>query len=186
MRSPTALGHLVFALYPALIFAGLQFLDARTVGACVLVALLARYRGQAGRLVSGFSAGQFMALALPPLLGLAVVATNSETLLRLYPASISLSMLILFGVTLIRPPSMVERFARLEQPELSPARVRYTRHVTEIWCLFFVANGAIAAYSAFASRETWALYNGLIAYLLMGTLFAGERLFRRRLMPIAR
>jgi uncharacterized membrane protein len=186
MRSPAALGHLVFALYPLLIFAGLQVLDARTVGACVLVALLARYRSQAARLISGFSAGQFVALALPPLLGLAVVATNSETLLRLYPASISLSMLILFGVTLIRPPSMVERFARMEQPELSPARVRYTRCVTEIWCLFFVANGAIAGYTAaFASRETWALYNGLIAYVLMGTLFAGERLFRRRLMPVA-
>jgi uncharacterized membrane protein len=175
----------MFALYPVLIFAGLQFLDARTVGACVLVALLARYRSQAARLAAGFSAGQFAALGLPPLLGLAVVATNSETLLRLYPASISASMLILFGVTLIRPPSMVERFARLEQAELSPARVRYTRCVTEIWCLFFVANGAIAAYTAFASREIWALYNGLIAYLLMGTLFAGERLFRRRLMPVA-
>jgi uncharacterized membrane protein len=186
MRSPASLGHLVFALYPILIFAGLQFLDARTVGACVLVALLVRYRGQAARLAAGFSAGQFAALALPPLLGLAVVATNSETLLLLYPASISASMLILFGLTLVQPPSMVERFARLEQPEVSPARVRYTRYVTEIWCVFFVANGAIAGYTAaFASREIWALYNGLIAYLLMGTLFAGERLFRRRLMPAA-
>jgi uncharacterized membrane protein len=186
MRSPAALGQLAFALYPMLIFAGLQFLDARTVGACVLVALLARHRGQAARLLSGFSAGQFAALALPALLGLAVVATNSETLLLLYPASISASMLILFGATLLRPPSMVERFARLEQPELSPGRVRYTRRVTEIWCLFFVVNGAIAAYTAaFASREIWALYNGLIAYLLMGTLFAGERLFRRHAMRTA-
>jgi uncharacterized membrane protein len=186
MRSPAALGHLAFALYPVLIFSGLQFLDARTVGAFVLVALLARYRGQAARLISGFSAAQFVALALPPFLGLAVVATNSETLLRLYPASISASMLILFGVTLVQPPSMVERFARLEEPELSRGRVRYTRYVTEIWCLFFVANGAIAAYTAaLASREIWALYNGLIAYLLMGILFAGERLFRRRLMPAA-
>ena len=186
MRSPTALGHLAFALYPALIFAGLQFLDPRTVGACVLAALVVRYRRQAARLIAGFSAGQFVALALPPLLGIAVIATNSEMLLRLYPASISASMLILFGATLIRPPSMVERFARLEHPELSPARVRYTRHVTEIWCVFFVANGTIAAYTAaFASREVWALYNGLIAYLLMGTLFVGERLFRRRVMSVA-
>jgi uncharacterized membrane protein len=186
MRRPTALGHLVFALYPALIFAGLQFFDPRTVGACVLAALVVRYRRQAARLIAGFSAGQLVALGLPPLLGLAVIATNSELLLRLYPASISASMLILFGVTLIRPPSMVERFARLEHPELSPERVRYTRRVTEVWCLFFVGNGAIAAYTAaFASREVWALYNGLIAYVLMGSLFAGERLFRRRAMSAA-
>jgi uncharacterized membrane protein len=81
---------------------------------------------------------------------------------------------------------MIERFARLSEPELSPAGVRYTRHVTQVWCAFFVVNGAIAAYTAaFASREAWALYNGLIAYVLMGVLFGGERLVRRRLMRIA-
>jgi uncharacterized membrane protein len=29
------------------------------------------------------------------------------------------------------------------------------------------------------------LYNGVIAYLLMGTLFAGERLVRRRVLPVS-
>lgn len=186
IRGPAAVGHLLFALYPILIFAGLQILDPRTVGAVVLVALVARYRRNAMRLVSGLSSGQWLALALPPVLGLAVIATNSETLLRLYPASISASMLILFGATLLRPPTMVERFARLSEPDLPPAAVRYTRHVTEAWCLFFAFNGAIAVYTALAaSRETWALYNGFISYILMGTLFAGERAVRRRMMPTA-
>ena len=185
-RGPAAVSHLLFALYPILIFAGLQFLDPRTVGAAVLVALVVRYRRNAMHLMSGLSSWQWLALALPPVLGLAVIATNSETLLRLYPASISASMLILFGTTLLRPPTMVERFARLSEPDLSPTAVRYTRHVTEIWCLFFVFNGAIAAYTALAaSREAWALYNGFIAYLLMGTLFVGERAVRRRVMPAA-
>lgn len=184
--APAAISHLLFALYPILIFAGLQFLDPRTVGAVVLVTLAVRYRHNALRLVSSLSFWQWLALALPPLLGLAVIATNSETLLRLFPASISASMFILFSATLLRPPTMVERFARLHNPELSPTAVRYTRHVTEVWCLFFVFNGAIAAYTALAaSRESWALYNGFIAYLLMGTLFAGERVVRRRLMPAA-
>ena len=45
---------------------------------------------------------------------------------------------------------------------------------------FFILNGSIAAWSAlFASREVWAIYNGGVAYLLMGALFAGEWLFRR-------
>ena len=186
IRGPAAVSHLLFALYPILIFAGLQFLDPRTVGAAVLVALVLRYRRNATRLASGLSPVQWSALALPPVLGLAVVATNSETLLLLYPASISASMLILFGATLLSPPTMVERFARLREPELSPAGVRYTRHVTEAWCLFFVCNGSLAVYTALAaSRETWALYNGFIAYILMGTLFAGERAVRRRMMSAA-
>jgi len=185
-HGPAAVSHLLFALYPILIFAGLQFLDARTVGAAVLVALVLRYRRNATRLASDFSPLQWIALALPPALGLSVVATNSETLLLLYPASISGSMLILFGVTLLKPPTMVERFARLREPDLSPAAVRYTRRVTEAWCLFFVCNGSIAVYTALAaSREAWALYNGFIAYILMGTLFAGERAVRRRMMSAA-
>lgn len=183
-RGPAAASHLLFALYPLLIFAGLQFLDPRTVGAAVLVALAARYWRNALRLVSGLSSWHWLALALPAVLGLAVVAANSETLLRLYPASISASMLVLFGSTLLHPPTMIERFARLSGPDLPPAAVRYTRRVTEVWCLFFVFNGAIAAYTALAaSREAWALYNGVIAYVLMGALVVGERAVRRRVKP---
>jgi uncharacterized membrane protein len=186
MRARTHLGQILFALYPLLIFGGLQFLDPRSVALLVLIALAVRYRRHAARLLTGFSAVQFVALGMAPLLGLAVLATNSEVLLRLYPAVISASMLILFGVTLVHPPTMVERFARLQERELSPASVRYTRHVTQAWCAFFVVNGALAAYTAvFASREAGALYNGVIAYLLMGGLFAGERLLRRRVLPAA-
>jgi uncharacterized membrane protein len=39
----------------------------------------------------------------------------------------------------------------------------------------------MALYTAlFTSMATWTLYNGLIAYLLMGLLFAGEYLVRLR------
>ena len=186
MRVRTHIGQILFALYPLLIFAGLQFLDPRSVGLLVLIALAVRFRRHVVRLFTGFSVVQFVALGMPPLLGVAVLATNSEALLRLYPAAISASMLVLFGVTLVHPPTMVERFARLQEQYLSPASVRYTRRVTETGCALFVVNGAIAAYTAVsASREAWALYNGVIAYLLMGTLFAGERLLRRRLLPAA-
>ncbi|HEX7250195.1 MAG TPA: septation protein IspZ, partial [Burkholderiales bacterium] len=183
---PPGLGHLLFALYPILIFAGLEYLDPRTVGACVLAALVLRYRRRAAHLLSGFSAVQLAALALPVVLGIAVVATNDETLLRMYPASISASMLLLFGATLVRPPTMVERFARMQEPDLPPERVRYTRRVTEAWCLFFVLNGGIAAYTAaFSSRETWAIYTGFVSYLLMGALFVAERIVRRRTARMA-
>ena len=177
------IGPILFALYPLLIFAGLQFMDARSVALLLLIGLALRYRARVARLLSGFSLVQFVALGIPPLLGLAVLVTNSETLLRLYPAAISASMLILFGLTLLYPPTMVERFARMQEGELSPKGVQYTRRVTESWCALFAINGAIAVYTAaFASLEAWALYNGLISYLVMGTLFAGERLVRRRVL----
>jgi uncharacterized membrane protein len=47
--------------------------------------------------------------------------------------------------------------------------------VTQVWCIFFAVNGALALVTAlWASAATWSLYNGVIAYLLMGLLFAGE------------
>jgi uncharacterized membrane protein len=75
----------------------------------------------------------------------------------------------------------VERLARLQQPDLPPQGVRYTRRVTQVWCGFFIINGSIALITAlWSSFAWWSLYNGLIAYVLMGLLFAGEYLIRRR------
>ncbi len=74
---------------------------------------------------------------------------------------------------------MIERFARFHNKNLSSNAVKYTRKVTIIWCIFFVINGLIALYTAFyASLEIWTLYNGLISYVLMGSLFVIEYIVR--------
>jgi len=50
-----------------------------------------------------------------------------------------------------------------------------------VWCGFFVLNGAIALGTAlWASEAVWSLYTGVISYVLMGLLFAGEYLVRLR------
>jgi uncharacterized membrane protein len=101
--------------------------------------------------------------------------------LKLYPFLMNVLTLGLFGYSLIYPPSMVERIARLTEPDLPPEAVGYTRRVTQVWCGFFIVNGSIALYTAlWASQEAWSLYNGVIAYLLMGILFGGEYLIRLR------
>jgi len=59
--------------------------------------------------------------------------------------------------------------------------VIYTRRVTWIWCGVFVLNGSLALATAlWASNQVWALYNGLLAYVMMGALCGGEWLVRRR------
>ena len=90
-------------------------------------------------------------------------------------------LLAVFAISLRYPPSAIERLARLQEPDLPESGVRYTRRVTQVWCGFFIVNGSIAlATVLWASDAAWALYNGLIAYLLMGLLFAAEWLVRRR------
>lgn len=111
---------------------------------------------------------------------LALVALYDRQLsVRLYPAFMNIAMLIAFAQTLIRPPTMIERFARLVEPNLPEHGVRYTRKVTWTWCIFFALNAAIAAYTAaFSSWHVWTVYNGVISYVGMGVIFAGEFLIR--------
>lgn len=111
---------------------------------------------------------------------LALVALfDRELSVRLYPAFMNAAMLISFAHTLVRPPSMIERFARLVEPDLPESGVRYTRAVTWIWVCFFALNGAIAVWTAlYASWNTWTLYNGLISYIGIGALFVCEMLVR--------
>jgi uncharacterized membrane protein len=88
---------------------------------------------------------------------------------------------VLFGCSLWRPPTVVERIARLTRPDLPASGVAYTRKVTWVWCGFFVVNAAAAAWTAvYGSLEMWTLYNGLLAYLAIATLFLIEWLIRRR------
>ena len=100
---------------------------------------------------------------------------------KLYPVLVNAVLLFVFGWSLRHPPSVVERLARLQDPNLPAAAIGYTARVTALWCGFFVVNGALAAYTAlYSSDATWALYNGLLAYVAMGVLMAGEWLVRQR------
>jgi len=114
---------------------------------------------------------------------LALVATafNQALPLKLYPALVNAVMLAVFATSLRFGPPLVERLARLQEPDLPAFGVAYTRRVTQVWCGFFVFNGSLALITAlWASNQVWALYNGLLAYVMMGALFGGEWLVRRR------
>lgn len=171
-----ALIGLLTALYPAAVYFGLQYLQPRLIALALAAMLLLRLL----LLRAGWS---------KPLLlvGLAyagfAIWSNQAIALRFYPALVNAMMLTVFAASLFYPPTIVERLARLEQPDLPAQGVLYTRRVTQVWCGFFVVNGAIATVTAlWSSFQVWSLYNGLIAYLLMGLLFVGEYWLRQRMM----
>ena len=157
------------------------------------IALLLVVRVAALQLVTRRQAVGNAPLSLLPALILAIVCAlisvtlNHAGALKLVPVVINMACLIGFASTLRHPPSMIERFARLQEPHLDATAIRYTRKVTQIWCGFFVLNGSIALYTAlFTDMATWTLYNGFIAYILMGVLFAGEYLVRLRVKARSR
>lgn len=110
---------------------------------------------------------------------------DSEWLLW-YPVVVNGVMLSLFGSSLFGDMPLVERFARLREPELPQQAIAYTYRVTQIWCLFFIFNGSIAALTCIVGNmHWWMLWNGMISYLLIGILMGGEWLVRQRLRKLA-
>ncbi|MDR2365010.1 MAG: hypothetical protein LBD68_04035 [Zoogloeaceae bacterium] len=128
-----------------------------------------------------FLPGCFIAL-----LGLAAIFWRSSLSLQFYPVLVNLMFLVFFAASLTQEQSLIERLARRLEPDLPESGKRYTRRVTEAWCLFFIGNGGLSLWSIGAGEKIWALYNGLIAYLLMGLMFVGEWLIRRRMKSRAR
>lgn len=167
--------------YPPAVYFGLRQVQPRMLGLMLLSLLLLRHWRSARRFAADIERAEWIVFAGLCCLALGIVASNRQELLLLYPAAVSLSLLLVFGRSLLHPPSMIERIARLSEPGLPAEGVRYTRRVTWAWCGFFTINAAISLATVFASRERWALYNGLVSYLLMGALFAVEWLFRRRM-----
>jgi len=98
---------------------------------------------------------------------------------RFYPVVVNLIFLYVFATSLYARQSMIEKFARMKDPKLSPEGVVYTRNVTKVWCVFFFINGAIAGYTAlYSDIKIWTLYNGMISYVLIGMLFTAEWIYR--------
>jgi uncharacterized membrane protein len=106
---------------------------------------------------------------------LALLLVDGELAVRAYPVAMSLGLAAVFGASLIRRPTIIERIARLRTPDLSDRGRRYTANVTIVWLIFFVANATASLWTAAAAtRETWLLYNGLISYILIAALLAVE------------
>ena len=164
-------------LYPLAMYLGLKTFSPRLVailfGAMVIVGTVLKNRDQHTHRL------------LAPVIGVMLLCLSSALLNRFHimlylPVFISVNLMISFGYTLVRPPSMVAIFAyRATGLTFDDEQQRYCRLVTLIWVIFFVFNGTAAGLTACcAALEVWSLYNGLIAYGAMGLLFTVELFYR--------
>ncbi|MEX0806866.1 MAG: hypothetical protein WD688_26625 [Candidatus Binatia bacterium] len=168
-RVTTLLAVLITLLYPFAIWLWQGQVEPRFLAGLLLLAGLTRLP-----MLKVRHAGRWWLCGTLLLLTVAVTG-NALLPLKLYPVLVNATMLGLFAYSLFVPPSMIERFARMREPDLPAQAIGYTRHVTQVWCGFFGINGVIALATAlWASPAVWSIYNGGIAYLLIGFLFAGE------------
>lgn len=164
--------------YPLITWWALSHSDNITLVASILMAIVSmRFMTMKTRRDSLLTMLPFILSAL----FLSVSAlTNDKTWMLWQPAMINLAMLFAFAMSMRHPPCVAERLARLREPNLPPEAALYCRKVTRAWCHFFFANGCVAALSVYQEPAVWALYNGCIAYILIGLMFTVELFIRRR------
>lgn len=167
---------LTIAVYPFIVYFGIQVLPPSFFGLVLMVLLALRY---------GVLLPTERAILLPVLLlyfayAFAAVIMQSTKMLLYYPALVNFSLLAIFAGSFYRGEPMLLRIVRARGMPLSKYGPAYLYRLTAVWAAFFAANGLVSIWTTGLSIETWTLYNGLISYFLVAALFGGEYLFRGR------
>jgi len=174
-----ALVAILVTTYPFLLAAGLDHLSARTIGAALLVATLAV------ALLAGGSTSRVLPLLLKRfgvlmVLAAAAAATDHPAALALLPSLTSAWLLVTFGATLRREPSIVAQFASAMHDGFPDFLLPYCRKVTWMWCVFFAVNAVVGVVLVFAApTRVWAFYTGFVAYALIAVLAVAEYVFHK-------
>lgn len=120
--------------YPAAVYFGIEYLEPKYFALILLSLFGLRYFFTAKAASASFALPLFVVVAI--FAGWAFVS-NSQSLLLFYPAIVNLVLLAAFAWSLVFPPPIIERLARITDPELPAGAVVYTRRVTVAWCFFF-------------------------------------------------
>ena len=182
-RALQAAGALSLLLLPLILWAASATAALPWVTAALLAVLLLRLRALLTRPRTPGSTAATLSAAAGALLCAVSLVQGGPTAMLYYPVAVNALLLALFALSLLTPHSAVELLARLRHPDLDEHGVRYTRHVTAAWCIFFILNGALALLTCLhGDLQVWAIYNGVLAYILIGVMFAAEYLVRRSVL----
>ena len=132
--------------------------------------------------------------------GTVTYITNKFLFLRLYPVIVSLSLLSIFGISVINKPTLVYRMAILKDKHIvgsiNEHRIeRYCNIVNYIWCIHFILNILVSLGTVIFTEiypvevypqyqivlfnkikgDIWTIYNGGISYGIMFSILVSGR-----------
>lgn len=111
---------------------------------------------------------------------------NVPLLYYLQHVGSQLALAVFFGRTLLGPgEALITRIARTAaHGHISALKARYTRQVTLVWTLFFLANGLVSTgLFLFASPAAWSLHANVLSGPLMALMFVAEHFWRIMVLP---
>lgn len=134
------------------------------------------------RLINGFGPMLASSMCLGILFVFVGLAFGGSGRLALaLPALSNLAFLLVFAGSLALKKPIVQRFARLFHPDLSPQELSYCTGVTWLWVAFFTINIAITlALAALGNLTLWTIHTGAVSYIIAGLLGVGEYIVRKK------
>ncbi len=117
--------------------------------------------------------------------GLSVVAVacvfREIEYVKAYPVIMNFAVMLFFAMSLLTKP-FVQIIGEKINGKLSDNGIRYARKATYAWVIFMFCLTSASATTVFLSTEIWALFNGLISYILVATMFVAEYIVRRKVL----
>ena len=166
---------IITALYPLAIYFGLGYFQPAILALILLAVMLIRFVF----LVENRTFTQAVPLILVGGLCLLVAWFQSEQLLRYYPVLMNLCVAGFFWFSLRGEVTLIERFAGAFNKDLTPQALLYMRGLTKAWALLLTVNAGVSLYTACCvSFKSWAIYNGIIAYIVFAVFTAFELCYR--------
>lgn len=97
---------------------------------------------------------------------------------KLYPVIVNFFLFCLFFGSIFAKETIIQKFARLMEPDIKPKALEYTRNLTYVWAVFIFLNFLVSVATLFMSEKVWAFYNGFLSYILVGAFFIIEYIVR--------
>lgn len=97
---------------------------------------------------------------------------------KYYPVIVNFVLFCIFFGSTFSEETVIQKMAKLMEPNIKPKALEYTRRLTYLWSIFMLANFLISLATVFMSEKVWAIYNGFLSYMLVGGFFIIEYMVR--------
>ena len=174
----SAIGLLLFLFvlaYPFIVYLHIDTVSPGWYGAVLLVVVLLRFIFLANK--TQFN--DYLLLIVAVVFCCLVMLLDSAVLLKFYPVLMNAGMGLMFIGSLRGSETLIEKFAKAGGKTPPDAARGYLRVLTLCWGILLLLNAGVSAYTAwFTSMSTWALYNGVVSYLVIAGFAALEWAYR--------
>lgn len=164
-----AIVAIVVACYPFAIFYAIK----NGCGSVAIAILL-------GAIILGFFLNRQKILLCAGLFVLIASAISQKAeFVKLYPVVMNFTVMAIFSFSLMRKP-FVQIIGERMRGTLPPKGIEYARKATIAWSLFMLFLTLVSLATVFMSDACWAVFNGLLSYVLIALMFLVEYLVRRK------